>query len=219
MYFDVTAMALAWLLSGEAQSMAIRRRFASMVEQLAPLNPPPHSLAAPAADLDDPHARWLSGVILGFSFAALIWQTHTGTIANGLLTALAVAAAGCPCTLGIVRSSAWVDSSERALALGWLIPEGAAWSRLASVPEADRLALKLGAADESALFSLARAVRRTIRWNYLWSIGFNVVLLPLALFGPVPALLPAITMLLARLLIWLTTRRLGMGCPLAVQSR
>jgi cation transport ATPase len=210
MYFDVTAMALAWHLTGAAQSSTIQRRFAATVEQLAPLNLRPQRPTLLAADHEPWLARWLLGILFVFAIAALLWHSLSGNLSNAALAALAVAAAGCPCTLGIVRSSAWAVGAERAVAIGWLIPVGEAWSRIEALPaQADQLAVRLGAASSADLRALACAVQRTIRWNTVWSISLNLALLPLALAGPVPAILPAATMVLARLLIGFTTWRLA----------
>lgn len=213
MYFDVTAMALAWLVAGEAQVSALQRRFDSAREQLAPLRLQPQLPSVPVEPHGDRAVRWLGLALLVLAIAALGVQIlRGGSIASGLLAGLAAVAVGCPCTLGIVKSSAWEVGVERAAALGWLLPSGAALSQIAADPQqADQYALKLGPADPAALLEVAREVERTIRWNYLWAIGLNLVLLPLALFEPPPSLGPAATMVLARLLIAWTTRTLGLS--------
>ncbi|HEY0733588.1 MAG TPA: hypothetical protein VGD69_01675 [Herpetosiphonaceae bacterium] len=208
MYFDVTAMALAWVVAGEAQAAAIQRRFASSLEQLAPLHLQPQLPSSPAVQRSEPFARWLGVAILVFASAIFGVQIMLGgSVIFSLMAGLAAVAAGCPCTLGIARSSAWQIGVERAVALGWLIPSGAAFSRIAAEPQsAAEYAVKLGAADRAALPALARAVERTIRWNVLWAIGLNLLLLPLSLSSPLPSLVPAATMVIARLLIFCTTR-------------
>lgn len=213
MYFDVTAMALAWLVAGEVQTVALQRRFDSTCQQLAPLRLQPQIPSVPAAPYGDRVVRWLGLALLVFSIAALGMQIlRGGSVASGLLAGLAAVAVGCPCTLGIVRSSAWEVGVERAAALRWLLPSGVALSQIAAVPQqADQYALKLGSADHVALLALVRSVERAIRWNYLWAIGLNFVLLALALLGPLPSLLPAATMVLARLLIAWTTRTLRLS--------
>lgn len=213
MYFDVSAMAMAWLVAGEAQTAALQRRFVSAHEQLAPLRFQPQITSVPVLPHDDRAARWLGLAILVFSIAVVSVQVLRGdSVASGLLAGLAAVAVGCPCTLGIVRSSAWEVGIERAAALGWLLPSGAVLSQIAADPQrSDQYALKLGSADPAALLALARSVERTIRWNYLSAIGLNLLLLPLALFGPPPSLLPAATMVLARVLIAWTTRTLRLA--------
>lgn len=210
MYFDVSAMALAWLVAGEAQTSAIQRRFVSACEQLAPLRFQPQMVSVPAAARGDRAARWLGLAILVFSISVVSVQfLRGGNAMSGLLAGLAAVAVGCPCTLGIVRSSAWEVGVERAATLGWLLPSGAALRQIAVDPQlVEQYALKLGPADPAALVELAHSVERTIRWNYLSAIGLNLVLLPLALLGPPPSLLPAAAMVLARLLIAWTTRSL-----------
>jgi cation transport ATPase len=208
MYFDVTAMALAWIVAGEAQAAAIHRRFAAMLEQLAPLRLQPQPPALPSEQHSEQTARRLGVVILAFAIAALVVQVLLGgSLALSWLAGLAAVAAGCPCTLGIARTSAWQTGVERAAVLGWLIPSGAAFSRIAAMPDlAAQYAVRIGAADLGALSALAHSVERTLRWNILWAIGLNLLLLPLALFGPLPSLVPAATMLVARLLLFCTTQ-------------
>lgn len=208
MYFDVTAMALAWIVAGEAQAAAIQRRFAVTLEQLAPLRLQLQPPALAAEQHSEPFARRLGVAILVFAIAALAVQVlRGGSLALGWLAGLSAVAAGCPCTLGIARTSAWQMGVERAVALGWLIPSGAAFSRIAAAPQlAAQYAIPIGAADRGALSALARNVERTLRWNMLWAIGLNLLLLPPALFGPVPSSVPAATMLVARLLLFCTTR-------------
>ncbi|MBV9789051.1 MAG: hypothetical protein JOZ51_12795 [Chloroflexi bacterium] len=210
MYFDVSAMALAWLVAGEAQTSAIQRRFVSACEQLVPLRFQPQMVSVPAVPRGDRTARWLGLTILVFSISVVSVQIlRGGSGMSALLAGLSAVAVGCPCTLGIARSSAWEAGVERAAVLGWLLPSGAALGQIAADPQlVKEYALKLGAADHAALMALAQLVERTIRWNYLSAIGLNLALLPLALFGPPPSLLPAATMVLARLLIAWTTRTL-----------
>lgn len=212
MYFDVTAMALAWIVAGEAQAAAIQRRFAATLEQLAPLHLQPQLPALPAVPRREPFARWLGLALLVTAIAAFGAQIMIGgSVTLGVVSALAAVAVGCPCALGIARTSAWAVGVERAAAIGWLIPSGATFSRIVAEPElASQHALQIGAADRPALLALARAVERTIRWNVLWAVGLNLLLLPPALFGPLPPLVPAATMVIARLLIF---------CTAQVQSR
>ncbi|HEY0607805.1 MAG TPA: hypothetical protein VGD58_33125, partial [Herpetosiphonaceae bacterium] len=208
MYFDVTAMALAWVVAGEAQAAAIQRRFASTLEQLTPLHVRSQLPSLPAVQRSEPFVSWLGLAILVSASAVVGVQIMLGgSVTFGLMAGLAAVAAGCPCTLGIARSSAWEVGVERAAVLGWLIPSGALFSRIAAEPQsAAEYAVKLGATDRPALLALARAVERTSRWNVFCAVGLNLLLLPLALRGPLPSLVPAATMLIARLLIFCTTR-------------
>lgn len=213
MYFDVTAMALAWIVAGEAQSAAIQRRFASTLEQLAPLQLQPQIPSLPASIRSDQAVRWLGVAILACAIVALAVQMQlSGSAVIGFLASLAVVAVGCPCTLGIAKSSAWQVGVERAAERGWLIPSGALLNQIAAAPQvASQYAVQIGEADLAALLALARAVQRAMRWNYLWAIGLNLLLLPLALVGPLPAFVPAATMVIARLLIFWTTRTLRLS--------
>lgn len=212
MYFDVTAMALAWIVAGEAQAAAIQRRFAATLEQLAPLHLQPQLPSLPAVQRSERFARSLGLAMLVFAIAAFGGQIMLGgSVTLGVVSALAAVAAGCPCTLGIARTSAWAAGVERAATIGWLIPSGPAFSRIVAEPElVSQYALQIGAADRGALLGLARAVERAGRWNVLWAVGLNLLLLPLALLHPadprLPALVPAATMVIARLLIFCTTR-------------
>lgn len=210
MYFDVTAMSLAWIVAGEAQSAAIYRRCSSRLEQLAPLNLPALRLGLPAPWRSDRSAAWPGSVIGGFAAVTLVLHALLSESAvRGLLVGLSAVAMGCPCTLGIVKSTAWEAGVERAAAFGWLVPSGEAVSRIAETPHlVAQLVVAPGAADLRPLVALAGAVNWTIRLNYLWAVGLNLALLPLALIGPLPSIVPATTMVIARLLIFFTTRRL-----------
>src|ERR1044071_7356158 len=97
MYFDVTAMALAWLVAGEAQTAAIGQRFASAREQLAPLGLQPQLPSAPRLPRSDRVAGWLGLAILIFAIAALgVQMLNGGSAASGFLAGLSAVAVGCP---------------------------------------------------------------------------------------------------------------------------
>jgi cation transport ATPase len=209
MYFDVAAMAIAWLLGGQAQEAAIRRRFAVTVAQLAPLNRQvPRFQSQP--DLVEQRAGGLGGVLLGSVAVTLgLHLAWDRSVSGSMMVALATLAAGCPCALGIARSSAGAAGAARAAAAGWLVPSGAALRLIAEVShEATRHAMPLGEAELPALLAIARSVRRAIRRNCLWAVGLNLALLPVAILEPVPALVPAAVMLAARWLIGITNARI-----------
>jgi cation transport ATPase len=210
MYFDVAAMAIAWIVAGQAQEAGIRRRFAVMVAQLAPLNWQLPVLQPTASDRLEQPVAWLGSVLLGSAVAALmlhLWWGHDLT--GSSMVSLALLAAACPCALGIAGPSACAAGVERAMAAGWLVPSGAALGQLADVPQdAARLVMPLGAADLPALAAIARSVQCAIRRNYLWAAGLNLALVPLALLEPIPPLVPAAVMLAARWLIGISNARI-----------
>ncbi|HEX6291434.1 MAG TPA: hypothetical protein VFZ66_19780 [Herpetosiphonaceae bacterium] len=209
MYFDASAMALAWLLAGRSQAAEIEQRFVVVLEQLSPLNLPHPGAEYRSCRISHEHTMtWLGLAMLGCAAAALGWHLWwTRDLAQSGLAALATIAAACPCTLGIATSSAYLVGAERAAAAGWLVPSGAALRQAADRP--DLLAVPIGSAEPERLRMIARSVQRALRLNTLWAVGLNLALLPLALLGPLPALLPAATMMLARLLISVTNRRIA----------
>ena len=213
-YFDVTAMALAWLLAGAAQRADLARRYAATLEQLALLSAnSPASATAPSDQPVQP-TRYLSsivgGALIGLALLLIAWQLRTGhSLQQALSSGLALLAALCPCTLGIAWRSAAHAGAARAAAAGWIVTSAAAFWPDRAITTPSDAALRLGAASPAVFARIARAVRRAAWLNTCWAIGFNLLLLPLALRGPVDPLLPAAIMLLARLLIALTNRSVG----------
>lgn len=206
LYFDVTAMALAWLLAGVAQRADLRRRFMMTVEQLAPLG-----LATPVRPVFHPDrpsrdVGWLALLLVGWALLTLALQFGVGqSLGAGLSAALATLALGCPCALGIARSSAATAGAARAAAAGWVVVDEAAFWCDPQSPRALQLAQPVPGSYEQ----IAGLVRRVAWLNRCWAIGINVLALPLALRGPVDPLLPAGIMLLAWALIALSSRSIG----------
>jgi cation transport ATPase len=210
MYFDVAAMALAWIVAGQAQEAEIRQRFEAILEQLTPLDLQP-SFVTPQATTPRIEAGviWLGAMMLGSASATLGWHLMQGdSMWDSSLLMLATIAVACPCTLGIAASSACTVAAERATAAGWLIPSGLTLRQSPAAQQRLGGALALGAAEPESLRTIVQSVRWAIRCNSVWAVVFNLASMPFAVAGPIPGLVPAANMLIARLLIALTNRRI-----------
>lgn len=204
-FFDVVAMALAWLVAGAAQRSDLRRRSVVMRQQLALLGAERPLVDVPAAEIAHGWAG-LAGLLLGLALLAaadqLVRGASVGRALDVLLTALTLS---CPCALGIARASAYAAGAAQAARSGWIVAdERAFWAADLSVA-----ALDLGATPRATLDRIARRVRWAARLNTLWAIGLNLLALPLALRGSLDPLVPAGLMLLAWMLIGLTSRASG----------
>lgn len=206
MYFDVAAMGSAWLLAGAAQRSDLRRRYVATWEQLMPLGGTRTLL--PATERSSFGYGWLAALLIGVALvAAGLDLAAYQSFGDALVVGLAALALGCPCTLGIARSSACIAGASRAAAAGWVVAgEAAFWPATRAAAPA---ALELGPAELAAFTQIAGRVRWAIRLNHVWTIGANMLALPLALRGPVEPWLPAAIMLLAWALIAVTNRALG----------
>lgn len=205
MYFDVAAMAMAWLVGGQAQRSDSCRRYVERLEQLTPLGFVQN--APPTAPKDDTHdAVWLALVLGGTALAGSVIAANQADSAMQVFqVGLATLALGCPSTLGIAVQSAAAAGAKRAAAAGWLVPSPAVLLQPVADP---RAAIALGSANTQDFVRIAHATRVAVRCNRFWAVGVNLALLPLAVRGPVDPLLPAMLMVLARALIAVTNHRL-----------
>lgn len=204
LYFDVAAMAIAWLLTGAAHETAIRRRYTTTIMQLAPLGFIPISPALNNRAFPERELRWFGGAALGFALLTIFVQLHQGSNpSSALFAAGATLAVVCPCAWGIARSSASNLGAQRAAGFGWFVPSGAVfWADEATM---FRASMALDTCSRDQLQRLARNVRRAGRLNVCWSIAGNAVL-PLASARPLDPLIPAALMVLAWTLIGVTNR-------------
>lgn len=210
LYFDVTAMGLAWLLAGAAQRADLRRRYVTTLEQLMLFDVTMPACPMPSANRSSSGAGWVAVLLLGWALLTVGLQIGTGQpLAAALIAGLAVLALGCPCTLGMARSSAAAAGAASAAAAGWVVVDEAAFWPGSDACVSQPAALCLGPATPGSYERIARTVRRAAWLNRCWAVGFNLLLLPLALLGPVDPLLPAASMLLAWALIALTNRSIG----------
>lgn len=208
--FDVTAMALAWLLGGAAQRNDLRRRYVTMQEQLMllGLSTPPRPI--PDSNRSAAWTGWLAALLLSWAVLTVGFQVGAGQPPGAALMAgLAALGLGCPCALGIARSAAAAAGATSAAAAGWVVVDEAAFWTDSEGQVAEHTALRLGQPVPGSYDRIAGAVRRAAWLNGCWAVGLNLLVLPVALRGPVDPLLPAAIMLLAWALITLTSRSIG----------
>jgi len=208
MYFDVAAMAVAWIVQGRAQQAEIGWRFKVKADQLALLGFA-RSVGAVHQDIKQNHIP-LRLVVVFLAIAVSVWTIYSfaddGLVSRAYLAATVVAAA-CPCALGIARSSAVTAGANRAAAAGWLVPSGVALLRAAEHPiVAAQHVVALPDAELRQLIVIARATRRATWINELWAMLCGVAIVPLTFHGPVDPSLPAVGMIIAWILIKNTNR-------------